>query len=154
VKVYGNDGGRHQTTQNAVESFVRNILFGAASTRFHRPTSGQGLNEIAQASIKSMRSVINQTDFFNAVPANHVLSEREENEAYCRAIEGKEYVIYFPKGGHIQLNIPIKNGEIWIKWLNLIESTWTDSTSLDIGESIVSIEAPNDKNWLAFLKIQ
>ena len=79
VKVYGNDGGRHKTTQNAIESFVQNVLFGAASTRFHRPTSGQGLNESAQHVIKSMRSYIDQSDFFNAIPSNSLLSEREVN---------------------------------------------------------------------------
>ena len=154
VKVYGNDGGRHQTTQNAIESFVRNILFGSASTRFHRPTSGQGLNEIAQHVIKSMRSCIDQSDFFNAVPANHVLSDRNENEAFCRAIEGKEYIIYFPQGGNVLLNATTDNGECSIKWLNLLESTWTEPVSIPINNSKVSINAPDEKNWLAFLKIQ
>jgi len=125
VKVYGNDEGRHQTTQNAIESFVRNVLFGAASTRFHRPTSGQGLNDIAQHVIQSMRLYINQADFFNAIPSNHLLSERDENEAFCRATEGKEYAVYFPKGGEVKLTTTTENGEISIKWLDILGSTWT-----------------------------
>jgi hypothetical protein len=45
VKIYGNDGGAHKTTRDAIENFVKNVLMGCASARFHRPTSGQGLNE-------------------------------------------------------------------------------------------------------------
>lgn len=152
VKVYGNDDGRHQTTQNAIESFVRNVLFGAASVRFHRPTSGQGLNKIAQHVVKSMRIYVAESDFFNAQPSNHLLSDREENEAFCRAIESKEYAIYFPKGGDVTLETTIKNGQISIKWLDILNSKWTESTSLTIKDFKTTIKAPGDENWLAFLE--
>ena len=75
VKIYGNDGGRHQTTQNAIESFCRNVFMGAASARFHRPTSGQGLNHIAQSIIQSMRMVQEASDFFNAKPCQSPIAE-------------------------------------------------------------------------------
>jgi hypothetical protein len=152
VKVYGNDGGRHKTTQNAIESFMRNMLFGAASTRFHRPTSGQGLNGIAQHVIKSARSYINQSDFFNAKPSNHLLSEREDNEAFCRAIEGKEFAVYFPDGGQVQLKTTIKDGEISIKWLDVLSSEWTEPAIIPIQNSKTDIIAPGQKNYLALLK--
>lgn len=154
VKVYGNDGGRHKTTQNAIESFVRNILFGAASTRFHRPTSGQGLNEIAQHVIKSMRSYIDQSDFFNAKPSNHLLLERAENEAFCRAIEGKEYAIFFPNGGEVQLKTQIDTGEISIRWLNILTSEWAETTTIEIRDSKATVKAPDQKNWFAFLNME
>lgn len=151
VKVYGNDGGRHKTTQNAIESFMHNVLFGSASTRFHRPTSGQGLNDIAQHSIQSASSYIDQSDFFNAQPANHLLSEREENEAFCRAIDGKEYAVYFPNGGEVQLNTQIEAGETSIKWLDILSSEWTEPTIISIQNSKVAIIAPGQKNYLAYL---
>ncbi len=152
VKVYGNDGGRHKTTQNAIESFMRNVLFGAASSRFHRPPSGQGLNDIAQHVIRGTRSYIDQSDFFNAHPSNHLLSAREENEAFCRAIEGEEYAIYFPSGGQVQLKTTIENGDIFIKWLDILSSEWTEPTSLSIQNSLTTITTPDQKNYLAFLK--
>ena len=154
VKVYGNDGGRHKTTQNAAESFVRNVLFGAASTRFHRPTSGQGLNDIAQHVIKSMRSYIDQSDFFNAVPLNHLLSGRDENEAFCRAIEDKEYAIFFPNGGEVILQTALENGELSIKWLDILKSEWTEETLISIQNSKVTVKAPSQKNWFAFLNMK
>ena len=154
VKVYGNDEGRHQTTQNAIESFVRNVLFGAASVRFHRPTSGQGLNEIAQNTIKSMRSYIDQCTFFDAVPANELLSNRDKDEAFCRAIEGEEYAIYFPKGGDVQLKTNIERGEISIKWLDILASTWTETTSIPVNSYSAIINSPDHKNWLAYITIK
>ncbi|MCK5701682.1 MAG: hypothetical protein KAI29_11035, partial [Cyclobacteriaceae bacterium] len=150
-----NDGGRHKTTQNAIESFIRNVLFGAASTRFHRPTSGQGPNNIAQHVIKSRRSYIDQSDFFNGIPSNHLLLEREENEAFCRAIEGKEYAIFFPKGGgEVKLNTTAENGEISIKWLDILKSEWSETSILPIHNSKTTITAPDQKNWLAYLEIR
>ncbi len=152
VKVYGNDSGQHQTTQNAIESFVRNVLFGAAGTRFHRPASGQGLNEIAQHVIKSMRAYIDSADFFNAAPSNQLLSEREENEAYCRAIAGKEYAIYFPNGGEIVLNVITSEGELSIQWIDILRSRWTETKMIQFQHSKVTITAPDRQNWLAFIK--
>ena len=153
VKVYGNDGGRHQTTQNAIESFVRNVLFGAASTRFHRPTSGQGLNETAQRVIKSMRMYVDEGNFFDALPSNHLLLDREKNEAFCRAIEGDTYAIYFPKGGDITLKTTVKNGQISMKWLDILNAKWTEPTTLTIKDFKTRIVAPGNENWLAFLEI-
>ena len=153
VKVYGNDGGRHQTTQNAIESFVRNVLFGAASTRFHRPTSGQGLNETAQAVIKSMRSYIDKSDFFEGKPANELLSDRQEGEAFCRAKPGNEYTIYFPDGGNVLLNVKGNKEACNIEWLDLLSSNWTEAATLTIENNQAEISAPGKGNWLAFITI-
>ncbi|MFO7922350.1 MAG: hypothetical protein R6U58_01505 [Bacteroidales bacterium] len=38
VKIYGNNGGRHKTTRDAIENFVKNVLMSCASARFHRNT--------------------------------------------------------------------------------------------------------------------
>lgn len=154
VKVYGNDGGRHKTTQNAIESYVRNVLFGAASTRFHRPTSGQGLNDIAQHVIKSMRSYIDKSNFFDAIPSNHLLSDREENEAFCRAIEGQEYVIFFPNGGNVKLKVKTTQKNISVEWLNILNSEWSEKTTVTVNNNTININAPDQKNWLAFIKNQ
>ena len=154
VKIYGNDGGRHQTTQNAVESFVRNVLFGASSARFHRPTSGQGLNDVAQHAIKSMRSYVDRSDFFNAAPANTLLSERSENEAFCRAIEGKEYAVYFPNGGEVDLTVGTEDKQMSINWLDILSSSWTDESTISVDQGKVKIKSPGQGHWLAFLTIE
>jgi hypothetical protein len=154
VKVYGNDGGRHQTTQNAIDSFVKNILFGAASSRFHRPSSGQGLNDTARHVIQSMRMLLDKSNFFNGFPANDLLENREDNEAFCRAIPGNEYIIYFPAGGDIHLKLPDKTAEISIEWLPMLESKWSEKAILAMKENTLQIISPDSASWLAYLKIQ
>lgn len=153
VKVYGNDGGRHQTTQNAIESFVRNVLLGAASTRFHRPTSGQGLNATAQHIIESMRSYVESADFFNAQPANDLLLDRATDEAYCRAIKNQEYAIFFPKGGQVSLDIEVKIKDISIRWLDLQKSQWSERSAEITESNKIIVKSPEGSNWLAFIKL-
>jgi hypothetical protein len=153
VKVYGNDGGKHQSTQNGIDSFIKNVLFGASGARFHRPASGQGLNQTARSVIKSMRMTVQKSDFFNGVPANNLLEQREENEAFCRAILGKEYIIYFPAGGDINLDLPKGVNNITIEWLQILDPVWEEIIILPINENKVKIETPDRGIWLAYLKI-
>lgn len=148
VKIYGNDGGRHQTTRNAIESFVKNVLFGAASARFHRPTSGQGINATAQAVIRCMRGVTDSLSFFAGEPANHLLQNREENEAYCRAIPGKEYVIYFPQGGEVALDLPAKGQ---LNWVPVLTNQW--QATEDLAEGLNTIAPPGDDHYLAVIRL-
>lgn len=148
IKVYGNDGGKHKTTRNAIESFIQNVFMGCSSTRFHRPTSGQGLNETAQAVIKSMREVSNKMDFFEGNPHNELLAEREEHEAYCRAIPGKEYAVYFPKQGAVTLFAGIENGTV--QWLNVLENSWTKEQK--IRGTGIELKTPGDGHWVALVR--
>ena len=101
-----------------------------------------------------MRSYIDQSDFFNAIPSNHLLSERKENEAFCRAIEGKEYAIFFPNGGEVKLKATTSNGEMSIQWLDILTSEWTETSIIPIHNSKANINAPDQKNWLAYLQIK
>ena len=148
VKIYGNDSGRHQTTRNAVESFIKNVLFGAASARFHRPTSGQGINETAQSVIRCMRSITDTTTFFTGQPANHLLENREPNEAYCRAIAGEEYLIYFPAGGSIEIDLPSGAS---ITWVDVLKNEWIKAKDLTSGKN--EITSSNDKHAIAIIQL-
>ncbi len=152
VKIYGNDSGRHQTTQNAVESFVRNVLLGAASARFHRPTSGQGLNETAQHVIRSMPSYIEKCDFFHGQPIDSILLSREKNEAWCRAIPGMEYAIFFPHGGEIILSLPEDVRNVSMEWLDILHSEWSEKIGVKVENKELRLTAPDKKNQLVFIK--
>ena len=149
VKIYGNDGGAHKTTRDAIENFVKNVLMGCASARFHRPTSGQGLNETARGVIKSMRELSDKMDFFNGAPHNTLLLSREPGEAYCRAIPGKEYAVYFPERGSVEIDLSGMRAPR-IEWLNLLNSRWMEPKTLESG--LVMIETPDDDHWVALIK--
>ncbi len=125
VKTYGNDLGRHGGgTQNGIQSFIRSTLFGSAAVRFHRPPSGLGLGDTALAVIHDVRMATNRMDFFNARPHNDLLSEREENEAYCRALPGKDYLVYFPEAGEVKLDIQALGPDYQVDKLEMLSGQW------------------------------
>jgi hypothetical protein len=150
VKIYGNDGGQHKTTRDAVENFVKNVLMGCASARFHRPTSGQGLNETAQAVIKSIRELSDRMDFFNGTPRNDLLSSREPGEAFCRAIPRREYAVYFPEKGSVEIDLRDFVSDPQVEWLNLLSSRWSIPEILDRDRVIIS--PPGNGHWIALIK--
>ncbi len=148
IKVYGNDGGKHKTTRNAIESFIQNVFMGCSSTRFHRPTSGQGLNEKAQAVIQSMRELSDRMDFFEGKPHNELLADRKDHEAYCRAVPNKEYAVYFPDGGEVTLFAELENGTV--QWLNVLTNEWTNPKI--ISGTGVRLATPDKNHWVALVK--
>ena len=150
IKIYGSDQGRFGNTQDGLERFWRNIFGGLASSRFHRPTSGQGLNENAQAHIKSMRMLIDNMDIFTCEPHNDLLYNREENEAYAIANPGKEYAVYFPNGGSVDLQIS-NQGKIKMKWLNIAETEWTKEETIGT-EDKITLSAPGKGHWAVLVK--
>lgn len=150
VKIYGNDGGPHKTTRDAIENFVKNVLMGCASARFHRPNSGQGLNETAQAVISSMRELTDRMDFFHGDPRNDLLQSREPGEAYCRAIPGREYAVYFPERGAVEIDLTGFRTTPALEWLDLLNSEWIDPVRLD--RSVVRIETPDNGHWIALIR--
>lgn len=155
VKIYGGmmntlgQDGEYWTGfhKDGEERFWRNIFAGHASARFHRPNYGLGLNHVAQHHIKSMRLLTGEMDFYNHKPANHLLTKREENEAYCLAIEEKEFAVYFTGKGEVGLNAPA--GEYEVKWLQIRTSQWSISRNIELpGE----LKTPSDDQWVVFIK--
>jgi len=130
VKTYGADGGAHGGgTHNGIESFIRSALFGSAAVRFHRPTSGLGLSDTARAVIHGIRMATDRIGFFNATPHNELLGNRAENEAYCRAVPGAEYLVYFPDKGEVELEVELPGKEIQVSRLEILTGTWKDEES-------------------------
>lgn len=149
VKIYGNDGGRHKTTRDGIENFIQNVFMGCASARFHRPTSGQGLNETAQSVIRAIRDLSDKMDFFNGSASNYLLQDRGTGEAYCRAIENKQYAIYFPDGGSVDIDLNNFQGKPGIQWLNVLGNDWTSRSELD--KDMISVQAPGEGHWIALI---
>jgi hypothetical protein len=150
VKVYGRDGGKHHSTRNGIECFVRNVLMGCASTRFHRPTSGLGLSDTAQSVIKSMRSLAEKTRFVNGRPDNTILGDRQENEAFCR-VSDDAYIIYFTNGGEVTLRPDDLRAGTTIQWLDILNTTWTEPVSTPTGDPL-AIASPADGHWICLIR--
>ncbi len=129
------------------ERFWRNIFAGHASARFHRPDWGMGLNHVAQHHIKSMRMLTDSLDFFNMKPANHLLTNREENEAFCISIDDKEFAIYFTGKGDVSLNVP--PGEYEVNWLQIRSSQWGEPYTMQFPGTL---KTPSDDQWAVLIR--
>ena len=127
VKTYGSWQGRHGGgTHNGIGSFIRSVLFGSAAVRFHRPPSGLGLGDTARAVIHSIRMATDSIRFFEAAPHNELLGERQENEAYCRAVPGREYLVYFTGPGEVELDLQSPSRQFMIRRLDILTGQWSE----------------------------
>lgn len=152
VKIYGADTGRFGNDQDGLQRFWRNIFGGLASARFHRPDSGQGLNENAQAHLKSMTMLTSKLDIFNTTPDSDSgrLSDRSDNEAYLTYIKGRQYAVYFPNGGSVGLDLSDEKGDFSVEWLDIAQSRWQKAKDT-AGCGTVVLAAPRDGHWAVLL---
>ncbi|MGI6458314.1 MAG: hypothetical protein ACOX5R_22220 [bacterium] len=152
VKIYGADTGRYGTDRDGQERFWRQLIGGAASVRFHRPGSGQGLNEAAQAHIRSARMFLKEFDIIHAAPdAKHaLLSDRDPDEAYLTRIGEQKLAVFFTDGGEVKVDLSAIRGDFELKWLDIGKSAWQESSTVAGGKEVV-LKAPGSGYWLALL---
>ena len=152
VKVYGSNGNKFgHDNQDGVERFVRNVLLGAASTRFHRPPSGLALSDTAQMVINNLRSALSLYPHFESEAVNHFLSDRDENEAYLRGKEGEGFLLYFTDGGAVTADLSSLAPEADIAWIPLLmRNPQIKKYSLQVS-SETRIQAPGEGNYLGVI---
>jgi hypothetical protein len=147
TKTYGASGNKFgHTDQDAIERFWRHLLGGAASIRFHRPPSGLGLNDKALAAILAARKLESFIPLWSVEPANELLSQREENEAYLAADLGRFYAIYFPAGGEVQLDVSAAKGALTIHWIKIDSGDLGPVRNFQGGDKIL-VTTPGPGNW-------
>ena len=152
VKIYGADTGRYGSDRDGAERFWRSLVGGAASARFHRPTSGLGLGPLAQAHIRSARMLADAFPFPGATPdsENRKLLDREPNEAYLTSAGGR-HAVYFPDGGSVRVDLQDEAGRpLKLRWLDVAGSRWVDGAQLDAG-SPATLAPPGGGHWVALL---
>jgi len=151
VKTYGADGGRHGDTRDGIERWWRHLLGGAAAVRFHRPDSGLGLSPLAVASLRAARLIEESVRFWDIEPSLHLLGARAPNEAYLAAAPGRAYVLYFPNGGEVTLDLAQAPGVLTLRWINLSTGEWAGETRLD-GGGVAPVRAPAAGHWIAVVQ--
>ena len=138
------------TPQDGIERFWRNLLGGSASSRFHRPTSGIGINELAQACIRAARRVEELVRFWEIEAQMELLGERAANEAYLAANPGEAYVLFFCKGGAVTLDLSEHEGQFAGRWIDVATGEWGSEIELP-GGAWREVSAPGDGPWVAVL---
>lgn len=162
VKIYGS-GYRGFGTggpEDGIERFWRNVLGGSASARFHRSDGGNGLNDLAKASIRAARLLENRLKFWEISPRMELLSDRESNEAYLAAKPGESYALYFTYGGSVRLDLSAAPGVFDVIWISVamgIEVATSQTGKYRPvdrtieGGRIVTLTAPYKGGWVAAL---
>ncbi len=142
--------------EDGVERFWRNILAGSASSRFHRPTAGNGLNERAVACIKAARLLENDIKLWEIEPHMELLTNRLPNEAFLAAKPNEKYALYFTNGGSVGLDLSEAKGTYKLKWISITEGIMLEPVGRfkDIslqGGSVVDLTAPYKGGWVAVI---
>jgi len=155
VKTYGGETGWTDGPEAGIDRWWRNIIGGAATTRFHRPPSGIGLSDRAKAQIRSARMLLRKIDIFAATPdtASRLLGDRDPNEAYLTHEGQATYALYFPDGGTVTLDLTGTEGPYRVEWLDVEASEWTARRTVDGGQH-VRLNAPENGNWAVLVERQ
>jgi hypothetical protein len=148
VKTYGADGGRYGNSRDGLERFWRHVIGGVAAARFHRPDSGLGLSEPAVAAIKAARKLESLIKLWELEPANQLLSDRADNEAYLAARPGRAYALYFTDGGAVGLDLRDAPGQFEVRWIDISTGDWGKRQTIR-GGAVVPVTAPAKGHWVA-----
>lgn len=152
VKVYARlSGNRPNDYAIGVDRWWQNIFAGCASTRFHRPESGSGLDMTAQKMIKAARIFTAEFDIFSCEPRPDLLLDREDNEAYCLAEPGKVYAVYFPKGGEVKIEVQDSGKGYRIRWFDIDSASFVEE--IKTKDKTIFLKSPSTGIiWLALIE--
>ena len=143
VKVYQRQGGgRPNDAAISIDRWWQNVFAGCASTRFHRPSGGIGLNGDAQQVIRAARAFFAEFDIFHAEPRPAALSDRDANEAYCLAIGSERFALYFPNGGAVRLAAGGQNRRMSVRWFDPNTAQFRSPVQLTAEDGTISLESP------------
>jgi hypothetical protein len=152
VKVYGADGSRHgPTDRHGLERWWRTLLAGAASVRFHRPTSGLGFSAKAEATLRSARMVESRVKFWDVVPALERLRAREPNEAFAAAQPGRALIVYFTDGGEVEADLRDFPAGCEARWVDIERAEWKTTQPVRGGDWL-SLSAPAKGHWAVVIQ--
>jgi hypothetical protein len=140
------------TPVDGVERFWRNLIAGCASCRYHRPTAGIGLNDVARACIRAARKIESIVPFQQVEPKMDLLGDRESDEAYI-AVGAGTYILYFTDGGSVTVDLSTGRRKLKLRWVNIATGDWGPKTTIDPGKA-VKISAPGSKGWAAAITSQ
>jgi len=99
-----------------------------------------------------MREFLDAVHVFRMNPRNDLLSDREDNEAYCLAEPGRQYAVFFTGDGdgRVQIELAPSDRSFELRWLEIATSCWgRRATVSSPGEYMLN--APGSGHWVAVL---
>ncbi|UOQ48782.1 hypothetical protein MUN88_01080 [Gracilibacillus caseinilyticus] len=152
------------TTTEAVQRFWCDVFGGSASVRFHRNEGnwGMGLSPTAQRQLQAIDLLVKRLDVFACKPANHFLTNRNENDCYCFANVGQQYAVYFPEEESVELDLWVYNDEWSVQWLQIDEAHWKPGKRVSVEwvkvkneykiEGKLALKTPGFGSWVALIE--
>ena len=154
---------RERTVGNDQESAARlwrAVFAGSASIRFHRHTptrpgglrEGFGLAPKGQRHLRSMRKFANSIDIFSMEPHNDLLTERDEDEAYCLAEPPNQYAVFFSGNGDRSVVLDLSSAADKLRrcWLDVAHSLWAEKSAV-VSKDKCALRAPGPGHWVVVL---
>ena len=77
------------------------------------------------------------------------LSNREANEAYLIFEPARQYAVYFPSGGSVDVRLD-GGGSFQLRWLDIRKSRWHRGPRLS-GNQRARLQSPGDRHWAAVI---
>lgn len=164
---YGNKDPRNNDetwlAKVSTERMWKGVCAGVAAMRFHRNghvyscSGGLGLSPIAQTHVKSLRMFVNAVDLFSMEPHNDLLSNRDDDEAYCIAQPGKQYGVYFTgtagdRSVDLDLTATPRLQPLTVRWLDIKNRAWLDATTIS-GGGVHTLRIPGPgRHWAVAIR--
>jgi hypothetical protein len=108
---------------------------------------------LQKSTLRSATMLTDEFDLFTSEPRNDLLSECEPNEAYCAAIPGKQYAVYFPDGGAVKLDVSVAEGPLEVRWLDITAGEWQNEQTVG-GGGTIELKAPGPGQWSVLVTAQ
>ena len=152
VKQYGGKTSWTNGAEAGMQRVWRSVFCGQAAVRFHRPPSGIGLMEQAQALIASLRELTDSIDVVRCHPHQEIadlLYNRDEDEAYLLADPGRVYAVFFPGEGQVDLDVSAVGGMVNVRWLEIGVTRWHEPRRMATAR--ISLKPPAPGLWAALI---
>ena len=83
-------------------------------------------------------------------PRMDLLTDIEENVAYLSANEGKFYLVFFPNGGKVNLDLSNYHAQFNVRWITVEDAEWGEMTVIK-GGNLVVLESNDEKACFALV---
>jgi hypothetical protein len=92
-------------------------------------------------------------NIFTCEPHVELLQNRSWNEAYCTANPGVEYVVFFPDGGNVLLEVLAAQGKsLTVRWLDIRKCQWAgEASAVEAEDNAIRLVTPTEEGYWAVL---
>ena len=107
-----------------------------------------GADTVGDEQLKIAIEAVQKVEFWKMNPHNDLV--RNSEEAYCLADPGRQYIVYTPHGGDIQLDMNGWPGVFKYRWLDPVTGEFTEHMKVEGGHT-VGFSAPINTDCVLFV---